>query len=96
MKNHCKLSPLALGLSLGTFWGVSLLIMGLVAYFFTYGVEFVSTVNTLYLVYQPTIMGGIIGAIIGFINAFISGVIVAWLYNCFSCCHACHEKGKES
>ncbi|QDP73381.1 hypothetical protein FOG18_12805 [Legionella israelensis] len=95
MKNYCKLSPLALGLSLGVFWGVSLLIMGLLAYFLSYGVEFVTAINALYMVYEPSILGSIIGAIIGFIDAFICGVIIAWLYNCFGRCHACHGKKAE-
>lgn len=35
--NGCKISPVGLGLSLGILWGLSLLAMGLIAYFYTYG-----------------------------------------------------------
>ncbi|MCP0914371.1 MULTISPECIES: bacteriophage holin [Legionella] len=80
---YAKLSPLAFGLALGILWGLSMLIMGLIAYFFNYGDLFVTSMGTLYLGYNATIMGSIIGGVIGFIDAFIGGLIVAWLYNLF-------------
>lgn len=86
MKNHSRLSPLALGLSLGVTWGVSLFIMGLLALYASYGEGFVVSIGTLYWGYTPTLMGSVIGGLIGFVDAFIGGVIVAWLYNGFSGC----------
>lgn len=82
--NHLKLSPLSLGLTLGILWGLSVLIMGLSAYFFSYGNLFVTSVGTLYVGYEATILGSIIGGIFGFIDAFIAGLIIAWLYNLFA------------
>ncbi|WP_298628431.1 bacteriophage holin [uncultured Legionella sp.] len=88
----CKLSPSGLGLSFGVFWGVSLLMLGLTTYLYSYGKPFVDAVSVLYLGYEPSIKGSIIGAILGFINAFLTGYIIAWLYNKFSCCKcACCE-----
>lgn len=81
-----KLSPLALGLAFGIIWGVSVLIMGLLASFYSYGTPFVTSVGVLYVGYEPTITGAIIGGLIGFIDAFIGGVILAWLYNFFAHC----------
>ncbi|WP_133129615.1 bacteriophage holin [Legionella yabuuchiae] len=81
--NRLKLSPLALGLSLGIFWGISVLLLGLLSYFFTFGEVFVNSIGTLYIGYESTILGSIIGGIIGFIDAFICGLIIAWLYNLF-------------
>lgn len=82
-----RLKPLALGLALGVFWGFWMLLMGLLAYHFSYGRPFVEAMGTLYLGYEPSIMGSLIGGIIGFVDAFIAGLIVAWLYNGFvSCC----------
>jgi len=95
MKNKCRLSPLALGLSLGVLWGVSLLIVGLLAHFASYGIEFVKTMNAIYIVYSPSILGSIVGGIIGFIDAFIGGVIIAWLYNLFGGCNRCHTETPE-
>jgi len=81
--NHLKLKPLALGLACGILWGLSILAMGLLAYFFSYGEVFVSTLGTLYVGYESTIIGSILGGIIGFVDAFITGVVLAWLYNLF-------------
>ena len=84
MKNTSKLHPLALGLSLGVLWGISIFIIGLIAHFFIYGRAFVLTMGTIYIGYHPSILGSIVGGIIGFIDAYIAGVIIAWLYNCFA------------
>lgn len=92
--NGCKLSPTGLGLSLGVLWGISVFLLGLLAYFFTYGKPFVDAMATLYMGYEPSIAGSIIGGVIGFIDAFISGFLIAWLYNKFSGCHCncCGDK----
>lgn len=93
-----KLNPVALGLSLGVLWGVSLFLLGLIAYFYTYGHPFVSAVGTLYLGYEPTLIGSVLGGIIGFFDAFITGLLIAWLYNQFNhCCSTtcCATKNKE-
>ena len=80
----CKLSPLAFGLALGVTWGASVLLMGLLAYYFMFGTAFVTAVGTLYVGYDSSIAGSIIGAIIGFVDAFIGGAVLAGLYNLFS------------
>lgn len=92
--NGCKLSPVGLGLSLGILWGLSLLVIGLLAYYYAYGHPFVSAVGTLYLGYEPSIKGSIIGGLIGFVDAFITGFLIAWLYNRFSCCKCCKPEAK--
>lgn len=92
----CKLSPVALGLAFGVLWGVSILVIGLLAYFYTYGHGFVIAVGSLYPGYTPSIKGSILGGIIGFIDAFIMGFIIAWLYNLFCCCKCvCCDKKKD-
>ena len=88
-----KLCPKALGLSFGVMWGLSVLIMGLLAHHFMYGVHVVEAVGALYIGYGPSLLGSFIGGIIGFANAFISGFLLAWLYNCFSGCPS--KKGKK-
>ena len=91
--NGCKLSPVGLGLAFGVLWGISILLMGLMAYYYTYGNAFVASMATLYPGYEPSIKGSFLGAIIGFIDAFIMGFLVAWLYNRFSCCkYKCGSK----
>lgn len=93
--NGCKLSPVGLGLALGILWGVSLLVLGLIATYYSYGRPFVDAVSALYLGFEPSVKGSIIGGIIGFIDAFITGFLIAWLYNhlrCGSCCCSTPEK----
>ena len=86
MDNTCRMSVKALGLAFGVLWGVSLLLMGLLAHFFDYGTPFVSGIGNLYIGYAPTIAGSFLGAVIGFIDGFICGAVLAWLYNCFGGC----------
>ncbi|STY28696.1 Uncharacterised protein [Legionella wadsworthii] len=93
--NGCRLSPIALGLALGVLWGISILLMGILSYFYHYGQSFVVAVGTLYPGYAPTIMGSFIGAVIAFIDAFIAGFILGWLYNLFCSCRCvCCDKSK--
>lgn len=63
--NGCKLSPMALGLALGVLWGVSILVLGLLAYFYTYGHSFVIAVGSLYPGYAPSIKGSLLGVLLG-------------------------------
>jgi hypothetical protein len=81
-----KLSPVALGLSLGLVWGVSIFVMGLLAHFFAYGTAFVTSMGVMYVGYEPSIIGSLIGGTMGFIDGFIGGAVIAWLYNVFLCC----------
>jgi hypothetical protein len=91
----CKLNAVSFGLAFGVLWGVSILILGLVASYYAYGHEFVISMGNLYPGYTPSIKGSILGAIIAFIDAFIMGFLIAWLYNKFNNC-ACvccvHDK----
>lgn len=92
----CRLSPVALGLALGILWGISILIMGLLAYYYTYGQPFVAAIGSVYPGYAPSIRGSITGGIIGFFDAFIIGFLIGWLYNRFNCCKcACCFKSKD-
>lgn len=84
--NGCKLSPVGLGLAFGVLWGISILILGLVATYYAYGHDFVATMGNLYPGYTPSVKGSILGALIAFIDAFLMGFIIAWLYNKFSDC----------
>jgi hypothetical protein len=87
-----KLSPLSLGLSLGILWGVSVLLLGLIATYYPYGKPFVAALATLYPGYAATISGSFIGGAIGLVDGFISGLILALLYNLFACCCRKHDQ----
>jgi len=79
-----RLNPLPLGLALGVLWGFWLFTVGLSAYYFAYGIPFVTAMGTLYVGYAPSIAGSLLGGLIGFTDAFCGGLVVAWLYNAFS------------
>lgn len=93
MSNHSRINPIALGLAFGVVWGVSMLIIGLFASYSMYGKDFVVAMGTLYVGYEPSILGAFIGALIGFIDAFIGGWVIGWLYNRFAHCgDSCESK----
>ena len=77
-----KLDTKAFGLAAGILWGVSLIVMGIIAIIAPgYGGGFVAIVSSMYIGYKATILGCFIGGIWGFIDAGIGGLILAWLYN---------------
>ncbi|WP_424359885.1 bacteriophage holin [Methanocella sp. MCL-LM] len=76
-----KLKPTAFGLAAGILWGLAVLVTGLTAALFGYGVKFVDVVGSFYLGYQPDLTGSIIGGVWGFIDGLIGGFVFALLYN---------------
>lgn len=79
-----KLKPTALGLALGVFWSVSILLLSLLSYQFGIWQEALSFLSSLYLYYSLTVSGVLFGMLIGFIDGFICGWIVGMLYNKFA------------
>ena len=82
----CKFSPLAMGLAVGVMWGLSVLISGLAAYYYSYGKPFVIAMSSVYIGYNPSISGSFFGALLAFVEGMIAGAVFAGLYNLFSCC----------
>ena len=82
----CKLSPVGLGLALGVFWGLSVLVIGLMATYYVVGHDLVVSMGSVFPGYTHSLQGSFIGAGIAFIDSFIFGFIIAGLYNLFSCC----------
>ncbi len=68
-----RISPLALGMAMGVTWGVSVLLMGLIACYLMYGMAFVSAMGTVYTGYDASIAGSLMGGVIGFVDAFVVG-----------------------
>lgn len=85
-----KLRPIAFGLALGVTWGLSLLVMALVAMYTQHFTAIVSAIGaSMYEGYAATIQGAIIGGLWGLFDASIGGIVIAWLYNCFAFCGRC-------
>ncbi|MBN9230065.1 MAG: bacteriophage holin [Legionella sp.] len=94
--NGCRMSPVALGLSFGVLWGISILMVGLAATYYAYGHDFVVSMGNLYPGYTPSVRGSLLGAFIAFIDAFIMGFLIGWLYNKFTrCTCTCCNKPAE-
>ena len=79
-----KLSPKALGLTCGIFWGFFLLVVTLSAVYTGYLQQFADLMVGVYPYYAITWQGSIAGLIWGFIEGFICGVVFAWIYNYFA------------
>jgi len=82
---YAKISPRALGVAFGIFWGVYMMLL---AWFVSAGVSTVwfsqsvfDGIKAIYPWYAATGIGGIVGLITGFICGLICGVIIALLYN---------------
>lgn len=76
------LSVMGLGLGMGIYWGLSMIISGWMA-MFDWGNQFVSTMASIYIGFEPSFIGSIVGGIWGFGDGFIGGIIVAAFYNLF-------------
>jgi len=83
-----RLGKVAMGLSLGVTWALSIFVIGILAIWCDYAASFVTAMSTFYLGYNATLLGSLIGALWGFFDLFIFGFFAAFFYNCFSghCC----------
>jgi len=75
-----RLSPNALGISIGVVWSCYAIFCGITA-MFGWGVALVETISSLYIGYGPTLAGSIIGGAWGFLDGYIAGFVIAWVYN---------------
>ncbi len=77
-----RLKPAALGIALGTVWGVSLFITTWISFYTGYGRLFLQTLGeSIYPGYSITPWGSFIGLLYGFADGLISGSLIAWIYN---------------
>ena len=99
MSNETKmrLGKVALGLSFGVTWALSVFALGILAIWCDYAASFVAAISLFYLGYKATLLGSLIGAVWGFFELFIFGFIIAFFYNCFSghCCPYSKKNKKE-
>jgi len=75
-----KIDVKALAIAFGSAWGLMLLFVGWAA-MFGWSTEFVEMMDSTYIGFKPTFLGGIIGGIWGFVDGAIGGVIIAIVYN---------------
>ena len=84
-----------MGLSVGVMWGLSVLISGLAAYYYSYGKPYLIAMSSVYMGYNPSISGSFFGALLAFVEGMIVGAVFAGLYNLFSCCSKSCGSSKE-
>jgi hypothetical protein len=78
--NTQKLDVWALAIAIGCVWAAAILVLGLGARLFGWGLPMVNLFRSLYLGYGPTFTGTAIGTLWAFVA--ICGALVAWIYNC--------------
>jgi hypothetical protein len=77
-----RLSPIALGVALGTVWGGALFITTWFSYFTGYGSLFLEVLaRSVYPGYTITPAGSFLGLFYGFLDGFISAALIGWIYN---------------
>ena len=82
-EHHMSLGVVSFGLALGVTSAVFVLVLGVVAAFFGWGVQLAAALSSLYIGYGPTFVGAIAGAVWAFADGLVAGVMIAWLYNRF-------------
>lgn len=77
-----KIKPVALGIGLGTVWGISLFITTWLSYFTGYGRLFLEVLaQSIYPGYTISPLGSLLGLLYGFLDGLISGFFIALIYN---------------
>lgn len=77
-----KIKPVALGIGLGTVWGISLFITTWLSSFTGYGRLFLEVLaQSIYPGYTISPLGSLLGLLYGFLDGLISGFFIALIYN---------------
>ncbi|EKD63746.1 MAG: hypothetical protein ACD_51C00207G0002 [uncultured bacterium] len=79
-----KLKPVAAGLALGTFWGVSLALLTVVSVYTGYMNTQLELLINVYPGYAITLKGAGMGFLDGLVDGFCVGWVVVMLYNAFA------------
>ncbi len=75
-----RLDVKGLAVGLGTSWAACMLFVGWAA-MFGWGGKFVEVMSSVYIGFEPTLVGGIVGALWGFVDGAIGGLLIAVVYN---------------
>lgn len=68
---------------MGFTWALIVFVIGLAAAFLGWGTPIGQILGSLYIGFEPTLIGCIAGAVWAFGTAFIAGTVMAGLYNLF-------------
>ncbi len=77
-----KLKPVALGIALGSVWGILLFITTWISYYTGYGKLFLEVLaQSIYPGYTITPLGSFLGLLYGFADGFVSAALIGYIYN---------------
>lgn len=79
-----KVSPIALGVTLGLLWGGAMCVISILHAFIPgYGVEFFRFMGSIYpgIEGTGTLGDAVIAVLYGLADGFFGGFVIAWLYN---------------
>lgn len=76
-----RLSACALGCSFGTVSALYVLVLGVLAWHFKYGVTFVTLLSSVYIGFAATPKGIAIGVLWALLDGFVFGLVVGLVYN---------------
>ncbi|MEQ8195882.1 MAG: bacteriophage holin [Rhodospirillales bacterium] len=76
-----RLSILSLGVALGLTGGATVFLIGIATGLFGWGEFVVQVLSSLYIGYEPSIVGSIAGGVWAFVHGFFVGAFIAWFYN---------------
>jgi len=76
-----KLDALKFGIATGIVWGVSVLLVAVIAGRTDFMLGFVTALGHYYIGEKPGLVGGLIGMIYGFFDAGIGAYLLALIYN---------------
>jgi hypothetical protein len=82
MEATMKLRARALGLAIGTIWGLGVFVATLWSLQFGQG-EFVWAISVYFLGHTRSIGGAFVGLLSGFVEGFVFGALIALVYNAY-------------
>lgn len=78
-----RLNVKALWMASGILLWAGMLLVGILATYFDYGVAMVEVLSSVYAGFTTTPMGILKWTLRGLVDGFIAWAILGWLYNCF-------------
>jgi len=81
--SHSTLGVISFGLALGVTSAIFVLLLGIMAALFGWGLQLAAVLSSLYIGFGPTFVGTIAGTVWAFVDGFVAGVMIAWFYNRF-------------